>query len=85
MYAEGIWREDTKIVVNGEFLEQVDEFVVLGRMFRRNGKTVYKDSDAGNAVNGELNAVIANKKLPREVKLAVHNKPCMSYYEWEDH
>jgi len=73
-------RESTKtvcnIVVNDEYLEQVDEFVYLGSMFTRDGKTdrdIERRVNAGNSINGGLNAVGTNKKLSNEAKLAVHN------------
>jgi hypothetical protein len=67
---------ECKIVVNGESLKQVEEFVYLGSMFTRDGnmeKDIERRVSAGNRVNGALKSVVANKCLSNEAKLAVHN------------
>lgn len=63
------------IMIGGEKIEQVREFVYLGSMFTRDGKyegDVERRVKAGNRVNGALHAFMSSQKVSNRARLAVH-------------
>ncbi|GBP64728.1 hypothetical protein EVAR_56760_1 [Eumeta japonica] len=64
------------VLLEGEKVEQVKEFVYLGSLFTNNGKhdrEIERKVNAGNKVNGALLAIMNSKSFSRQVRLAIHN------------
>ncbi|GBP33048.1 hypothetical protein EVAR_18526_1 [Eumeta japonica] len=64
------------ILVEGEKVEQVKEFVYLGRLFRNNGKhdrDIERKVNTGNKLNGALLAIMNGKSVSRQARLAILN------------
>ncbi|GBP40105.1 hypothetical protein EVAR_33681_1 [Eumeta japonica] len=61
------------ILIQGEKIEQVKEFVYLGSLFTNDGKhdrDIERRVNGGNKVNGALLSIINSKSLTRRARLA---------------
>ena len=66
---------ECKIMIEGEKVEQVKEFVYLGSAFTKDGKCetdIERRVNAGNMVNGALRAFMSSEKVSKKARLAVH-------------
>lgn len=66
---------DCEIMIGEERLEQVKEFVYLGTLFTGDGKhekDIERRVNAGNRVNGALNAFMGSQKITQKARVAVH-------------
>ncbi|XP_063364410.1 uncharacterized protein LOC134653055 isoform X2 [Cydia amplana] len=64
-----------EILIGQERVQQVKEFVYLGTLFTRDGKhdkDIERRVNAGNRVNGALNAFMSSQKVSQKARLAVH-------------
>ncbi|GBP72567.1 hypothetical protein EVAR_89663_1 [Eumeta japonica] len=64
------------IVIEGEKVGQVKEFVYLGSLFTNDGKhdrDMERKVYAGNKVNGALLAIMNSKSISRQTRLAICN------------
>ncbi|CAG4947225.1 unnamed protein product [Parnassius apollo] len=73
-------REENKTVceirIEGELIEQVDEFVYLGCIFSRDGrydKDIERRVNAGNRVNGALHSIVKNQNVSKKARMVIHN------------
>ncbi|CAG4960734.1 unnamed protein product [Parnassius apollo] len=73
-------REESKTVceikIEGELIEQVDEFVYLGYVFSRDGRydrDIERRLNAGNRVNGGLHSIMKNQNVSKKVRMVIHN------------
>ena len=66
---------DCNIVIDGEKVEEVKEFVYLGSKFTKDGtceSDIERRVNAGNMVNGALYAFMNSQKVSQKARLAVH-------------
>ncbi|GBP77837.1 hypothetical protein EVAR_34380_1 [Eumeta japonica] len=64
------------IIIEGEKVEQVKEFVYLGSLFTNNGKHdrgIERRVNARNKANRALLAIVNSKTVSRQPRLAIHN------------
>ncbi|CAK1597415.1 unnamed protein product [Parnassius mnemosyne] len=73
-------REESKTIceirIEGELVEQVDEFVYLGCVFSRDGrydKDIERRVNAGNRVNGALHSIVKSQNVSKKARMAIHN------------
>lgn len=70
----GIMNEST-FYLGGEAIEEVSEFVYLGRLFENNG-SVTKEIDrrvgAGRRVIGGVNAIVRSQRVTKQAKIAIY-------------
>ena len=65
----------TSFVLGGEVLEEVKEFIYLGRLFESSGKIgkeVDRRTAAGRRIIGGVNAVIRSSVVSKEAKVAIY-------------
>jgi len=75
VFERGDVKTDCIISMNGERLEQVDDFVYLGSLFERNGRIdseVERRVNAGRRVLGAMKGVVKNQTVSKEAKVAVY-------------
>ena len=66
---------DCNIVIDGEKVEEVKEFVYLGSKFTKDGtceSDIERRVNAGNMVNGALHTFMNSQKVSQKARLAVH-------------
>ena len=66
---------DCNVEIRSEAVEQVDEFVYLGRMFQNDGRLdgeMERRTNAGRKVTGSLWRVVKNENLSMGVQMAVY-------------
>ncbi|GBP71599.1 hypothetical protein EVAR_10812_1 [Eumeta japonica] len=64
------------ILIEGQKVEQVKEFVHLGSLFTNDSKhdsDIERRVNAGNKVNGALLAIMNSKSVSRQAHLVIHN------------
>ncbi|CAG5002623.1 unnamed protein product [Parnassius apollo] len=76
-------REESKTVceirIEGELIEQVDEFVSLGCVFSRDGrydKDIERRVNAGNRVNGALHSIVKNQNVSKKARMVMARYKC---------
>ncbi|GBP50109.1 hypothetical protein EVAR_17370_1 [Eumeta japonica] len=81
------WGESTTecdILIEGEKVDQVKEFVYLGSLFTNDGK---RDGDierrviAGNKINVAFLAIMNSKSVSRQARLAIHSRVLISTHK----
>ncbi|GBP33317.1 hypothetical protein EVAR_30905_1 [Eumeta japonica] len=70
VFERGVCMTECDILIKGEKVEPVKEFVYLGSLFAYDGK---HNTDIERRVNGALLAIMNSKSDSREARLAVHN------------
>ncbi|GBP95044.1 hypothetical protein EVAR_64276_1 [Eumeta japonica] len=76
IFERGEWTIECDILIEGEKVEQVKEFVYLGSLFTNDGKhdrDIGRRINAGNKVHGDLLAVMNSKNVSQQMRLAFHN------------
>ncbi|GBO99331.1 hypothetical protein EVAR_575_1 [Eumeta japonica] len=75
VFEKGESTTECDILIEGEKVEQVKEFVYLGSLFTSDGKNqrYRKESECGNKMNRALLAVMNSKSVSRRARLAIHN------------
>ncbi|GBP09734.1 hypothetical protein EVAR_81028_1 [Eumeta japonica] len=76
VFERGDSTTERDILIAGEEVEQVKEYVYLGSLFTNNGKhdrDIERRVNAGYKVNKALLAIMNIKSVSRQVRLAIHN------------
>ncbi|GBP44325.1 hypothetical protein EVAR_31218_1 [Eumeta japonica] len=70
LFERGESTTECNMIIEGEKVKQVKEFVCVGSLFTNDGK---HNRDIERRVNGALFAIMNSKSVSRQVCLAVHN------------
>ncbi|GBP92531.1 hypothetical protein EVAR_61850_1 [Eumeta japonica] len=76
VFERGKRTTDCDILIEGEKIEQVKEFVYLGSLFTNDNKhdiDMERKVNAGNKANATLLAIMNTKSVSRQARLAIHN------------
>lgn len=67
---------DCTVMLGGEKVEQVREFVYLGSLFTRDGKSeedIERRVKKGNSVSGAIHSVMSSQTVSAKARMAIHN------------
>ncbi|GBP10785.1 hypothetical protein EVAR_6332_1 [Eumeta japonica] len=76
VFERGESTTECDILIEGEKVEQVTEFVYLGSLFANDAKhdrDIERRMNTGNKLNEALFAIMNNKSVSRQGRLAIHN------------
>ncbi|GBP52397.1 hypothetical protein EVAR_4680_1 [Eumeta japonica] len=76
VFERGESTTERNILVEGEKVEQMKEFVYLGSLFTNDGKhyiNIERGVNAGNKVNGALFAILNSKIVSRQARLTIYS------------